>query len=141
MGDDSPIPPVPTVRSTMKSISAIRSLRGRILVRKNMICRSINDEAGVLDAIGITSGHSTKVWMLPVDTIVTCIVETKHNVSLNALAVVDEEVGDCGAVGDEVGSDSWSGNHVLAIGHGTSAIASDGVVAGCAIEVAAFFLG
>lgn len=51
-----------------------------------------------------------------VDRVVARVVEAEHNVTLNAVCVVDEEVGDGRAVGDEVCANPLRRDLVLAIG-------------------------
>lgn len=51
-----------------------------------------------------------------VNGVVARIVETQHDVALDAIGVVDEEVRDGGAVGNELCANSLGGDLVLAVG-------------------------
>ena len=75
--------------------------------------------------------HTAQVRVQPVDAVVASIVETKDNVTLDAVGVVDEKVGDGSAVWDEVGTNAFGRDLVFAVGHGRRAIAGDhGAIAG-----------
>lgn len=68
--------------------------------------------------------------VLLVDAVVASIVEAKHNISLDTLSVVDEQVGDGSTVWDEVGTDTLRDDGVFAVSVGyRSAVAIDRLVA------------
>lgn len=81
-----------------------------------MIRLAINDETRIPDSICISTGNTSKMWMLSVDTIIACVIETSDNVTFDPGGIIDEEIGDGGTVGDEVGADAGGGDHIFAVG-------------------------
>jgi len=59
-----------------------------------------------LDTISVSSRNSAQVGMSFVESVGSGVVESKDDVTLDAVGVVDEEVGDGGTVRNEVGSDT-----------------------------------
>lgn len=123
--DDREVSPIPSIWATVQSINTSGVCWRGILIWKDMIGGAINLEAGIFDAIGIASWHSSEVRVLLVKRVVGGIVKTTHNVALDAMSVIDEEIGDGGAVGHKVGADAYAGDLILAIGVCAAAIACD----------------
>jgi len=67
--------------------------------------------------------------MRPVIRVCSRIVEAKDDISLDTIRIVDEEIGNRGAVWDEAHSDSSGAYGVFAICTNACAIATDGRVA------------
>lgn len=61
--------------------------------------------------------------------VVSGIVKTQHKISLNAVRVIDEEIGDAGSIGDEVGADAFCLEVPLAVGVRAGAVAGDSSIA------------
>ncbi len=125
MSHHSPIPPIPPVRPTMQCIQAIRIIWGRVLVGQDLERLAINRERGILDAIGVSPWNASEMRMLLVNTVVRGVVEATDDIALDSGGVIDEEVGDGGAVGDKCCADVGTFNCVFAIGVGSGGIASD----------------
>lgn len=139
MRDHGPVPPIPTVWATVKRICSLRCFRGWVLIRKNVIRCPINHEAAVLDPVCVAAWDATEVRMLAVlrssvssslkqslpfpfsligatyNTVIASIVKASHNVSFNAIGVIDEQIRDTGSVGDEIGTDAYALNDIFAI--------------------------
>ena len=115
MRNDRPIPPVPAIGSTMQRIHTIGTSRLRILVRKDMIRRTIDLKTRILDSIRIAAWHAPEMGMLAIDPIVGGIVESAYDVALNAGGVVDEEIGDGCTVRNEVGANSNTVDYIFAV--------------------------
>jgi hypothetical protein len=106
----------------------VKSVESTVLVGVDLEDLAVNLESGVHDPVGVASGDTTQVRVLLVDLVVAGIVETEDDVALDAVDVLDEQVADRGAVGDEVGADTFAGDLVLAVlvGRGGGAIAGLG---------------
>lgn len=136
-----PVAPVPAVGPPVQRIHAVGGAGLGILVRQDVVRGAIDLEAGVLDAVGIAARHATEVRVLLVLGIIGGIVPAADDVALAAGRVVDEEVGDGGAVGDEVGADANARDRILAVGPRFGSDAGDGGVAHRAVEHLAGDLG
>ena len=95
--------------------TTVEGVQSTVLVGVDLEDLAVNLESGVLDSVGVASGNTTQVRVLLVDLVVGGIVETEDDVALNTVDVLDEEVADRGAVGDEVGADTFAGDLVLAV--------------------------
>lgn len=93
----------------------MQGIQSAVLIGVDVKGLAVNLKGGVHDPVGIASGDTTQVRVLLVDLVVAGIVETEDNVALNTMDVLDEEVADRGAVGDEVGADTLAGDLVLAV--------------------------
>ena len=87
----------------MKSIDAF-------LVEVGVISRAIDGEGSILDAVGVAAWYTVQMRVQSGLRVVRGVVESKHNVSLYAMYILDEEVGDAGAVGDEVCANAFGGD-------------------------------
>lgn len=58
--------------------------------------------------VEILTRDSTEMWMSSIKGVGCGIVESKHNITLDTAAVVDEQVADRGTVWDEVHADALS---------------------------------
>lgn len=86
------VAPVPAVRPSVQGIRSIgRGLCG-ILIRRRVICLAVNSKGAVLDAVRVPARHAAKVRMLLVNAVVGGIVEAAHEIALDAVAVIDEQV-------------------------------------------------
>lgn len=103
--------------------TTVQSVQTAMLVGVNVVLLAIDLESGVLDSVGITSGHPAQVRVLLIDAVVAGIVEAKDNIALYAVNVFDEQVADGSSVGDEVGADALARDLVLAILVRASAVA------------------
>ena len=93
-----------------------------IFIGSYVVGVAINLEGRVLDAVGVTSGNTTsnlsvaelnpgksyspEVRVGLVLGVVGSVVPTKNDITLNAVCVSDEDVGDGCAVGNEVCADA-----------------------------------
>ena len=68
--------------------------------------------------MGKHTRYTPQVRVEGVDRVVARVVEAEHYVALDALGVVDEQIGDGGAVRDELGANALGRDGVLAIGIG-----------------------
>ena len=115
VGDDGPVPPVPAVGPAVQGVDA-GGVRGRrVLVGQDVVRLAVDHEARVLDPVRVAAGHAAEVRVLAVHGVVGGVVEAAHDVALHAGRVVDEQVGDGRAVGDEVGADADAADLVLAV--------------------------
>jgi hypothetical protein len=96
-----------------------------VLISIDVVSLAIDLEGGVLDSVGVASGHTTQVRVLLVDAVVGSIVEAEDDVTHLAVDVLDEEVADGSSVGDEVGADTLARDLVLAVLVDGGAIAND----------------
>lgn len=71
-----------------------------VFSRKN----SSNDAIGEL--MQLLTGNTAQMRVQLVDAVVACIVEAEYNVAFDAVGVIQEEVGDGGAIGDKVGANA-----------------------------------
>lgn len=97
-----------------------------VFVGGDVVGLAVHCEGGVLDAVGVAARDGAVVWVLAVDAVVACVVPAgrdlsaprivsgllacapKHNISLDTILVVDEEVADRGAVWHEASSDAFT---------------------------------
>lgn len=113
--DDGEVAPVPAIGAAVQGVHALGICHGRVLVGLDLVLYAVDLKGGVLDAIGIAARHSTKVRVLFVLAVVRGVVEAGDNVALDAIAVLDNEVGDGRSVGNEGGRDAIAVDPVLAI--------------------------
>jgi hypothetical protein len=93
----------------------VQGVESAVLVGVDLKGLAVNLESGVHDPVGIAAGDTAQVRVLLVDLVVAGIVESEDDVALDTVDVLDEEVADRGAVGDEVGTDTFAGDLVLAV--------------------------
>lgn len=100
----------------------MQGVKASVLVCISVVDVAVNLKGRVLDAVGVASGNtagdgsahgrdvhkanSPEMGVLLVLGVVGSIVPTKNDVTLDAVNVSDEEVGDGCAIRDELGSDS-----------------------------------
>lgn len=104
--------------------ATVKGVQPTVLVSIDMESLAIDLESGVLDPVRIATWNTTQVRMLLVDPVVGGIVETKDDVTLFTVDVLDEKVGDGRAVRDELSADALARDRVLAIGVDASAVAN-----------------
>lgn len=110
-----PVAPVPAVGPAVQRIDAGRVRGRRVLVRQHVVRLAVDGERAVLDAVGVAARHGAEMGVLPVDAVVAGVVEAADDVQLGPGAVVQEEVADGRAVGDELGADPGVDEGVLAV--------------------------
>jgi hypothetical protein len=102
----SEVAPVPAIWSTVERVNAIGVTLGRILVGRDVVRGAIDFKGTVLYAVGIAAGDAAKVRVLLVNAVVGGIVEPADDITLNPVLVLDHEIGDGCAVGNEGGRDA-----------------------------------
>lgn len=80
-----------------------------------MIGLSIYHKTRVLNPVRVSTRHAPKMRMLSVNPVIGSIVETTDDVTFDAGSVVYEEVGDRGAIGDEVCADPGADELVFTV--------------------------
>lgn len=132
VGCDGEVAVVPPVGSSVQSIVVV------VLIRLNVILCPVNHEAAVLDAVRISAcqtissltqvyrsicgrvmihtWNASEMRMERVFLIVGCIVPAEHDVALDAILIVDEEVRYRSAIRNEECANPFSRDRVLSIG-------------------------
>ena len=85
--DDGPVPPVPALRATVQSVVVV------VLVGVDVVISAIDVKGAVFDSIGIAPRHGTEMGMRSVGSIGGGVVKAEDHVTLDATAIIDEEVG------------------------------------------------
>lgn len=115
VGHNSEVAVIPTVRATVKGIGAIGRLFGRVIVGLDVIILAVNLKGAVSDTVGVSSGDTTEMRVTLVDAVVGGVVEASNDVSGDTVLVIDQKVGDRGAVRDKGSLDTVSGEPVFTI--------------------------
>jgi len=105
----SPVPPVPAIRTTVEGVQAA------VVVETGMERLVVDGERTVADAVGVAAWYSVEMRMPGGMVIGGRVVEAKNNVALYALDVLNEEIGEAGAVGNEEGSYAFVADFVFPI--------------------------
>lgn len=93
----------------------MKSVQATVLIGIGVESLSIDLEGRVLDSVCVTSRHTAQVRVLLVDLVIAGVVETKDDVTLFTVDVLDEEVGDRRAVRNELSTNAFARDLVLAV--------------------------
>lgn len=95
--------------------AAVKSVQAAMLIGVGVESLPIDLEGRVLDSVRVTSRHTAQVRVLLVDLVVAGIVEAKNDVTLFTVDVLNEEVGDGRAVRNELSTNAFARDLVLAV--------------------------
>lgn len=123
---NSEVAVVPAIRSAVESISALGRLRRRVVVGRDVILLAVNLERAVANTVGVSSGNTAKMGVRLVNAIVRSIIEASDDISGDTVLVIDQKIGDGGAIGNKGGLDAISLDPVFAILVGTLAFGRKG---------------
>lgn len=99
---------IPAVGAAVEGVHTCWVGCGGVFIGTDVVVFSIvKGEGRVLDAVGVPAGHAAKVRVNWIDRVIGSVVEAEDDVTVYAVLVGDEEVGDGGAVGDEGGCYAW----------------------------------
>ena len=101
VGDSSEVAVIPAVRATVQGVDALGVVLGRVLVGKDVVVLAVNVERAVLDAVGVAAGNGTKVRVNLVGGVVRGVVVATDNVTLDAVLVLEVDVGNGASEGNE----------------------------------------
>lgn len=104
----SKVPVVPPIGAPVKRVVIV------VLIGEDVKLLAIDDKTAVLDAICVSAGNTTEMWMdLALER--RCFVEPEDDITLDTVLALDEQVCNRRAVWNKQSSDAFGRNLILAV--------------------------